>query len=325
MRKKILVIAAFLTGLAVTLSADVIPKGETHIRQLTKRDSILIADRLAYGFTLTEVPDSEKVAFPVLEGDLGENLLMLPGWQVDTLKTYKARRDAPVRRDIRAEILLQAFDSGTYRLPPLSAARIRGEVIDTLVFIPSTIRVETMPIDTATFVMNDIKGQMTIPVTFREIAPWLFGGLVLAALVALAVILIVRHRRKTAPKEEEPAHIVALRKLDAYRGDKFWEPEKQKVFYSGVTDALREYILARFGVSALEMTTAEIFKELEGEEGIPEELRGELKDLFERADYVKFAKFTATREENASVLPLAVNFVTSTYQAEVEKEVDDVL
>ena len=42
-----------------------------------------------------------------------------------------------------------------------------------------------------------------------------------------------------------------------------------------------------------------------------------MKTLFERADFVKFAKFTATPEENATVLPQAIRFVTSTYQQEI--------
>ena len=33
---------------------------------------------------------------------------------------------------------------------------------------------------------------------------------------------------------------------------------------------------------------------------------------------MKFAKFTASDEENAAALPLAVRFVTTTYQADVE-------
>ena len=67
------------------------------------------------------------------------------------------------------------------------------------------------------------------------------------------------------------------------------------------------------------MTTAEIFDGLRGTDLTPE-LYNELKDLFERADFIKFAKHTATDEENATVLPLAVRFVTTTYQAEVEQE-----
>ena len=66
----------------------------------------------------------------------------------------------------------------------------------------------------------------------------------------------------------------------------------------------------------MEMTTAEIFEDLKGAE-IPEDLYAQMKDLFERADFVKFAKFTATDEENATVLPQAVHFVTATYEQEI--------
>lgn len=102
-----------------------------------------------------------------------------------------------------------------------------------------------------------------------------------------------------------------------------WAPEKQKAFYSGVTDALREYIAERYGVGAMEMTTAELFKDLKDTD-VPQELADELRELFERADFVKFAKFTASDEDNAAVLPVAVKFVTSTYQTDVEEEISPI-
>jgi hypothetical protein len=117
--------------------------------------------------------------------------------------------------------------------------------------------------------------------------------------------------------KKDPAHIVALRKLDRYRGNKMWAPEKQKAFYSGITDTLREYIAARYGVGAMEMTTAEIFNDMKSTDA-PADLLDELRELFERADFVKFAKFTASDEDNAKALPTAVRFVASTYQAEIE-------
>jgi hypothetical protein len=98
-----------------------------------------------------------------------------------------------------------------------------------------------------------------------------------------------------------------------------WAPEKQKAFYSGVTDTLREYMSERFDVSAMEMTTAEIFEQLKEKE-MPEGLRKEVRELFDRADFVKFAKYVASDDDNASALPVAVRFVTETYQAEVEEE-----
>jgi hypothetical protein len=96
-----------------------------------------------------------------------------------------------------------------------------------------------------------------------------------------------------------------------------WAPEKQKAFYSGITDTLREYIAARYRVGAMEMTTAEIFNDMKSTDA-PADLLDELRELFERADFVKFAKFTASDEDNAKALPTAVRFVTSTYQAEIE-------
>ena len=195
--------------------------------------------------------------------------------------------------------------------------------VDTLQFERQTIEVFTMPVDTATFVPHDLREQAGYPVTVAEVAPWVLGFWAVALLVVGLVSWILSRRRNAEdPAFREPAHITALRKLDKWRGDKFWAPEKQKQFYSGVTDALREYIVARYGVGAMEMTTAEIFEGLRGTD-IPADLYQEMKDLFERADFVKFAKYIATPEDNATVLPQAVRFVTSTYQTQVEEEVAD--
>jgi hypothetical protein len=129
-----------------------------------------------------------------------------------------------------------------------------------------------------------------------------------------------RRREAGADKPKDPAYIVALRELDKWRGDRFWAPDKQKSYYSGITDALKNYIEDRFGVDAPEMTTAELFDALKQAEDLPAELREELRELFECADFVKFAKHTASQEENARALPTAVRFVTSTYQTVLEEE-----
>ena len=248
------------------------------------------------------------------------NIRVVSPWAVDTLKVSKAKKGMPKLYEIRSSLVITSFDEGNYILPPLAVLRMsKDKVVDTLVFEPQRLEVRTMPVDTATFVAHDIKGQIRYPVTFKEVAPWLAAALVLAGLIWLAVWLIIRYRRSHNPEfaHRDPAHIVALRKLDKYRGNAMWAPEKQKAFYSGVTDALREYIAERYGVGAMEMTTAELFKDLKDTD-VPKELAAELRELFERADFVKFAKFTASDEDNAAVLPVAVKFVTSTYQTDVE-------
>ena len=89
---------------------------------------------------------------------------------------------------------------------------------------------------------------------------------------------------------------------------------------SGKEGKVKEYIDAEFGVDAPEMTTAELFEALKGREDISPQNWDSLKDLFEKADFVKFAKMTVSDDDNAKVLPAAVRFVTETYQSDVEQD-----
>lgn len=307
---------------AAVPEGKVVPMGEAFLRQLQQRDSVLIADQLAYGFELKQVEEGTLIALPQWQNDERGGVQAVEDWKLDTVKVTKGKNGKPGLLDIRGEMVITSFDEGIYELPPIMVGRMnRDGVIDTLVFDPMRLEVKTMPVDTATFVPHDIRGQIRYPVTFKEVLPWMGGGILLAGLIALAVYLIVRYRRRHDPEyvRKDPPHIIALRELDKYRGNGMWAPEKQKMFYSGVTDALREYIASRYGISAMEMTTAEIFKEMKATDA-PQDLLKEVRELFERADFVKFAKFTASDDDNATAVPVAVRFVTSTYQIEVEEE-----
>ena len=299
-----------------------IPVKGAFLQQLQERDSVLVADQLLYGFELKNVLEGTMLALPELPEKQDYRLMFLSPWKVDTLKVTKQGKDQPRLMDIRGSVVISSFEEGLYELPQIMLGRMTSDgVLDTLVFDPMRLEVKTMPVDTATFVPHDIKGQIRYPVTFGEVLPWLALFWICALLVILSVCLIIMHRRKNDPASahKDPAHIVALRKLDSYRGNKMWVPEKQKAFYSGVTDTLREYIYERFGIGAMEMTTAEIFDEMKTAD-VPKELLQEMRDLFDRADFVKFAKYVASDEDNAAALPVAVRFVTETYQTEVEEE-----
>ena len=313
--------------LILTALLDIVPSGDATLQQLQKRDSILIADQIRYGVTIEDVKAGEKIALPDFSAASNDTLTILGGWQLDTLVNGKAVRSRNAKAAARllrkpfalmASIVLVPFEEGHYALPDVPVIRES----DTLVFKGLEMDVKTMPVDTATFEIHDIKGQILYPVTFKELLPWIGGGLLAAALIALAVWLIVRatKRKAEALKPKDPAYIVALRELDKYRSDKYWAPDKQKAFYSGITDALKFYMDERFGVDAPEMTTAELFDALKSDKDITPEMYSSLKELFERADFVKFAKHIASEQENAAALPLAVRFVTTTYKTDLEKE-----
>ena len=287
--------------------------GEAFLEPLQKRDSVLVADQFRYGIELKDVAEGTPLALPEIQTEKDSPIEFVGPWQLDSVKVKKTGLYT-----IKASRLLTAWWGGSYELPDIPV--LFGG--DTLVFkAPAEpLVVNELPVDMESFQAHDIKDQVKFPYTFKEVAPWVLGALVVIGLIYLFIQWLLHRRKAIREKEDaEPAHIKALRKLDRYRGDKYWKPDQQKLFYSGVTDALREYIVSRYGVSAMEMTTAEIFADLKGSD-IPPELYQEMKALFERADFVKFAKYTATEEENAKVLPQAIGFVTATYQQEIAGE-----
>lgn len=312
----LLMLAVLAAGVDAAAQGRRIPAGECFLEPLQERDSVLIADQLRYGIELKDIEEGTPLSLPEFKQDEPTPLRILGGWQLDSTRVSR-RKVTPAVYNIKASLLITAFMGGIYQLPDIPAI-VDG---DTLVFhAAEPLQVTELPVDMETFQPNDIKGQVKVPYTLKEIFPWALGGwLVLLVIAGLIGWLLGRTKAQEAALHADPPHIRALRKLEKYRGNQFWEPARQKGFYSGVTDALREYIAARYGVGAMEMTTAEIFQGLKDTD-VPEDLYQEMKDLFERADFVKFAKFTATEEENAQVLPQAVRFVTTTYQTQLEEE-----
>lgn len=322
MRKALIYILLMVASVTLSAQGTIIPVKGAFLKQMQERDSVLVADQLLYGFRLEGVAEGTQLMLPEIPQEQDMRLMFLTPWVMDTLKVTKAKDGQAVLLDVAGSALITSFEEGIYDLPQIALRRMSSDgVLDTLVFDPVRLEVKTMPVDTATFQPHDIKAQIRYPVTVQEVLPWLGLFWMVCVIVILIVCLMMMRKRKNDPEyvKKDPAHIVALRELDKYRGSQMWAPEKQKLFYSGVTDALREYMAERYGIGAMEMTTAEIFDQMKGTD-VSENLQKEAKELFDRADFVKFAKYVASEEENSATLPLAVRFVTETYQAEIVAE-----
>ena len=320
-------LSVFLTVLCLMAPAaafgQVVDMEGSFLEPLQQRDSVLIGDQFRYGFHLKGIPEGTGLGLADLSKGLRDSIVVVQPWAADTVKVYGGRKD-PKSYDIDFYMVITSFDEGTYELPRLPVLKSSDGRIDSLLFDSQTLDVRTMPVDTASYQVHDIKGPVRYPVTFREILPYLAAawGFVVLCILIWALIASRRKKESVAAGHKDPPYVVALRKLEGYRGSKYWAPEKQKILYSGITDTLREYIDARFGIDAPEMTTAEIFSELKGRD-IPEDLYSGTKELFETADLVKFAKAFATDEENAAALPAAVRFVTATYQSQLDQEQEE--
>jgi hypothetical protein len=158
------------------------------------------------------------------------------------------------------------------------------------------------------------------------IAPGLFwplvigGGLLASAVLALAAVRLLRRERPPPPPI--PPHERAYRELEWLLGQGFIDRGELKEFFFHLSRILREYIEGRFGLRAPELTTEEFLIELvrkkpaepspDGGRGIPREHQQLLRDFLERADLVKFAKYTPGREEIEGSFEASKRFIEGT-------------
>jgi hypothetical protein len=277
--------------------------------EMIQRDTMLIGDQATFSFK-TKVPAGSKFYLQNLQRDLGDGVELAGSPVLDTLKSDSNGIE------IQTSFTFTSFDSGSHVIPIISGylENLDGS-IDTVTFDAGKLEVTTIQIDTTSYKPFDVKEQMNYPYTVKEFLPW--AG-ILIAFVAL-VILVVRwwKNRKSKnslfgkPAEPDSPYIAALKELEKIRNQKLWQNNQMKLYYTRITDVLREYIEARFGLQAMEKTSAEILQELLPA-GIEKAEYDSLKEMLEVADLVKFAKYVASELENENAIPRAIRFISST-------------
>ncbi len=115
-----------------------------------------------------------------------------------------------------------------------------------------------------------------------------------------------------------PAHTKALNSIAKIKEERVVSQDDQKAYYTKLTDTLRVYLEERFGFNAMEMTSGEIIAALRKCED--QVMLDELRNLFETADLVKFAKYETLINENDRALVNAIAFIDQTKTEEQERE-----
>ena len=106
-----------------------------------------------------------------------------------------------------------------------------------------------------------------------------------------------------------PAEELAWEAIHALEDADLITNGQTKEFYYRLSIILREYLERRFGISALDKTTAELLLEFR-KRNFP--MTQMVRDFFDSADLVKFAKFTPSEEDVTSDLNKVKQFVNLT-------------
>lgn len=274
---------------------------------------IYIGDQVKFS-VIIEKPAGLSLIYPLFSDTLVKNIEILKGPVTDS-----AEISAGMIRLIQ-EYLVTSFDSGFYQVPPVYAELNTRSGIKRFYSDYSwleVMRVKITPPDTASAIF-DIIDPAKVPLTAGEIIPWGLLAVALALIIWLAIRIIKRFRRTgkevVKPLITEPAHVIAFRKLENLKAEKLWQKGEVKQYYSLLTGIIREYIMNRYGVQALEMTTPEIIETLFGKNRENDESSRKLKTLLTGGDLVKFAKYQPEPSENELHFELATEYVKYTME-----------
>lgn len=320
----------FFTGLALfllTLAGTGLFPSIAGAQEITARagldtSSILIGQQVMLKINVS-LPKGKAITLPVFTDSLATGVEIVGQSRVDTLKTTDQQRLNLVQL-----LRITSFDTGFHKIPAIPI--YESGKMDSLHILAFTnelfLTVNTIPVDTAQAI-KDVKGVMSVPLSFWEIFRWVLLALVIILLVA-GVWYYIRKRRKKLPvfvlpsRPAVPAHIQALEELEKLRVAKIWQAGKVKEYHTQLTDILRVYLERRFNVQAMEMTTDEILDALKTASSTAEAI-AKMAEILQLADLVKFAKEQPLPLQHDNSLKLGIDFVNLTrpsVQENVSKE-----
>lgn len=243
---------------------------------------------------------------------------------LDSIKHVEVVRVQPANTPVaglwQQDLLVTAFDSGAYLLPPLVLRFERNGQMDSALTNDVLLQVRTIPMEGDSIALQPIKDIIVEPRTWQDFIPGIAiaVGLIIAGLVGYW--LWRRPKREIQVQREAPplpAHQIALQKLAALKKAGYWERGELKLYYSELTFILREYLESRFKIQALESTTDEILAAIKSL-GFNDEQKEATSQLLQTADLVKFAKAMPPPDSHAGQLDAAVALVEATQPAVVE-------
>lgn len=295
---------------------------EVNVKAWFDTTKILIGDQVHFNIEVSH-PNDFNIEYPSFNDTLVSGIEILSSSGPDTISA------ANNNMLIKLEYLITSFDTGFYEIEPVFAeSRSSSGVLRYYSDYTSleVIRSDIAPAD-STDVIFDIIGPRKAGITIMEVLPWVLLLLVLAISIMLAYRYFGKRKKKDDSEisklPEEPIHIIALRDFDKLEKKELWQKSQHKLFYSELTDILRTYIDRRYNISSLEMTSSETLESLLDSGFNNKELYELLRNIFNRADLSKFAKYKAVDTENIESIAHARLFVKMTYMTQDEKKEDN--
>lgn len=275
--------------------------------------AILIGEQTTLHLTVTT--DKDRPVQIVIPNDT-----LMAGVEVLNLSKPDSSEIENDKLVIKQDVLITSFDSALYLLPPLKV--IDG--VDTVYSDQVALKVTSIPVNAdKPEEFFDIKSVWKPPFVWADYYPIIYGILLALLLVCVIAYIVKRIRARKSlipfkkPEPKLPPHEQAIKELDEIKQQKLWQQGRSKEYYTLITETLRKYIVERFGINAMEMTSGEIL-DLIKKNTEAQSVYDNLRQILRLADFVKFAKMNPLPDENDLSLMNAYLFVNQTKVEELE-------
>ncbi len=229
----------------------------------------------------------------------------------------------------RTRYVMAGWNVGRYKIPALnlpyktpSGQEGNIKTSPVTVTLSSVLPKEISEAELLTFNIKGIQSPLALEPRYSMIKWFLFGVLIVSCLG----LLLYYCRRSFLPSQAvsetitEPAHIIALRRLTNLKTTALADETSYKVFYSELSECIREYMENRYSIRALEMTTEEFLMQLTTGTCLNKEQQLLLKSFMQQSDLVKFANHSPSKEEAEMALLQIEQLVETTKEIPVQPD-----
>lgn len=309
---------ATLIAILLIYAGTAIAQNPPTVSMTLERDSLQIGEQTNLQLeVIYKVDEGSKPAWPQIGKTIAPQVEVLSTSDIDTL-AVDADED-PLLFQQTMQVVITSFDTGHFVIEPVWF----GFGIDSIKTNPLLLSVYAPTVN----LLGDIKPiRPALPVEY-SITHWLKANwpwILIGVILGIAIFLVIRYLKRkpvqiqAAPAEvkvEDPAHVIALRKLEVLRNDGLWQKGMVKQYYVRLSDILREYLESRYKILALEETTPEIIDELRGRH-LDSALVSRAQKILNLADMVKFAKAKPMPADNENCFTGCKEFIELSAQPE---------
>ncbi|MCH5239510.1 MAG: hypothetical protein J1F38_04755 [Muribaculaceae bacterium] len=247
----------------------------------------------------------------------GDSVELDANYKIDTTRLGSGRMQ------LNYSIPVQSFDSGTYTLPRFVYYVGQDSALS------NSLTFNVYPVNVTADDQIAPLAQVSEPdgKRFYDWVPdWILDFWWLWLIIFLAICIFLygmkNYQKKgipfIAPKETPKPWVIALDSLQRLKNRKLWEQGMEKEYFTDLTDILRVYLVDRFGINAMEMTTRQIMDKIY--ESDLRDKRDYVKQILNVADFVKFAKVRPLPADSIAAYENAVKFVEETVPVEKVEE-----